>query len=261
MLSISKRMKIFCGVCILISIMLLFSTWIKCIIDLSKYQEEIIGGLQWLQMWVDNDTSIAINKIIQILLDGKLTAFEMLTACKNCIPLVGDVLEDNKILMFCVAYIVDFIIVIISGLWTEYKIFKGYITNGDKVFFISQLVLVAFTIIVVHNFSNLFDESIDLMSITASPFIAVLFALPISAKCKIPIDNVNINNGIDLVKNNVEKFQSDSLNNRTDSYTAIGNDNKICDDGEKIYRCKNCGSQIDEDSVFCEYCGAKIKNI
>ena len=233
MLSISKKMKIFCGVCILISMVLIFETWIKCAVDLSTYQDEIIGGLRWLQMWTDNDKAVAIGKIIETMLDGKLSAVEILMICKNGIVL-ADLPLDNEVLVFFYIYIIDFIVVIISGLWTEYKIYKGYISNGDKIFFVSQLILTILTVIIAHSFSNVFDTGINLMSITRIPFITIIFALPMVIKYKIPIDK-NIDN--------VEEHNRFKKINWEDKNTY----------------CLVCGNKIENNDKVCSKCGTPIK--
>ena len=153
MLNLSKRMKIFGTSCILVSMLFLCTTWVKAServdYDFSDYQEDVIGALREMEgfaAWFGASIDLSgIEKLIDVLIDGKLTAVEMTTVCKEGSALLKGAEElftpsgkDKEMLdnfyVFCYVYRLIFVATVISGLLTILSYFKEKFKNAEYIF-------------------------------------------------------------------------------------------------------------------------------
>lgn len=309
-----KKIKFLGALCLIISLLLLFSSWIEIkgslIYNLSDYQKNIFRAINELENYISFlgiDINLeGIEKILSCLLDGKLTPVETVTLCKEIIPIVDTIkyyfrdssnllIELQKIYYFCYLYIILVGVTVLTGILSIYSRLREKTNKSNLIFFLLQLMLLIVFLLVA-----LFLRNYEVnVRITVSAILSVIFALPLNIKEK----SVQKNNKYAFYEEKIGKGKDNHENkSNKDSIVAMLNksdevDCWTCQNcGEKLplkYRycskcgsarpisdgtdeldfkngirnrkqkpviCPNCGSQIEEDSSFCEICGFSLKN-
>ena len=95
MFILSGRMKIFASACVLISMIMLCTTWVKfsgtMAYDFSDYQKEVSGVLdtaRWFLSWGDESIDMnSVEEAVNALLDGEIAPKRQFPLARDLIPL------------------------------------------------------------------------------------------------------------------------------------------------------------------------------
>ena len=253
MLILSGRMKIFASVCVLISMIMLCTTWVKfsgtMAYDFSDYQNEVSGVLNTARWFLSGDESIdmdSVEEAVNALLDGKISPKEAVSISKGfntVIKAVGDPNgEDANLYTLFLLYRILFWVTVVSGILSIASFYKNRFQGAEETFFVCQMILAIICVVGVMYLNS--DVSQKILDLTLMPCFAVLFALPIKLKCLLPIEDVIDNGKAPQVERFVQKSQEVAQN-----ITQIV--------GYEKWKCKNCGNENLADSRFCAECGCE----
>ncbi|WP_458407205.1 zinc ribbon domain-containing protein [Anaerotignum sp.] len=291
--ALKQKRKLVSCICIVVSILLLFTSWISTkesmAYDYSAYQNDIIRALENIEsMALFMGASIDLNgieKITSCALDGKLTAAETFTVCKEA-PALIQVLEDSMgafvtdtseyqtARMYCYAYMAIFAVVVLSGIWALISAIKEKYNKSQYIYFISQIVLLVCFLAMTRMLGQKGWE----VGVTFTAFLSVLLAVPMDLKEKLPVDRFMNNSKVETavqksqaVAQNIAQKAKEVATIESWTCTGCGTKNsmthKFCSEcgcqqppmaKNNLQICPACGSKLEEDSCFCGNCGTKI---
>lgn len=282
MFILSGRMKIFASACVLISMIMLCTTWVK--VDEYNFNEYqtivnlVSEGAKSHASVSDSSFDLhSIQEMLNVMRDGKITAREMVPICKGvkaAIDEEGDPNGDDAMTYtFSYIYRLLFWITVISGVLAIVSFYQDRFQGAEETFFVCQIGLVLLCATMAYWLNNEFEFSGKFLSLTLMPCFAVLLALPIKLKCLLPIEDVIDNGKTPQMEKFVQKSQEVAQNiTQMVGYEKwkcknCGNENLAdsrfcaecgCERPEKT-KCSNCGVVVGDNDVFCRKCGSLIK--
>lgn len=276
----SGRMKSFQCICIVISLLLFFTAWINInsSYDFSDYGGIISQAERLATQYLQAEDERGYYKLIDALLDAKLTPVEVFSASKGIVAATRFVLDSAETIVFLMLYKVIFVGCIVSGILTIFSFRQEkYLKWTGNLFFVCVLLAALF-----HQGAVWFGNSFvyfDLFGMTLMPYLAVILALPIQLKSKLPMEGLLGGTLVEeieqpeaavppkksVMQNFKKKMQKEELTEWVCKQCGKENmaDSAFCTQcgqprPEKI-RCRNCGEELAEEDIFCRKCGAARK--
>lgn len=251
----SERMKNFQCLCILASLLLMLTSWINIEVSHDWSESAIYRiGMEYIEMHIEDtygsEHAELIEKYsssIRAFEDGRLTPIEIFSTSEGIEYTVGSAVGRDTMHSFLVIYKMALVTIGVSGILSliSLKRKKG-LTRAEYLFFVAMLFFVWLHWKVETRCVSTLRS--DCIQMSMMPYLAILFALPIGIKSKLPIEGLL---GGALVE---EAEQSDSAANSKQSAVRIFK--KMMKEEEVFeWTCKQCGKENLEDSAFCSQCG------
>ena len=280
--------KIIVLVLALLSMLLMFSGWVKVPIDdladeynlddydvadfVRELEENIDDMVAYIRRYGVNVSTKDIKKILNIVKDGKLSPSELNSVssiANSIIPKINKKLEESSGLFsygfddlisettkynnYARLYRFLYALVIISFL---YYIFA---TIMDKKGTIVYPIMVLILLIVFAVLASIEIEGIKILSMTLWPFISLIFAFASIIIYKSKVDNL---------EHPIYSFAGTTNTGTTAGFlnTAKGVGNSVLDKTKGIdigggWQCPYCGNKNSKSSKFCSTCGKANPNV
>lgn len=251
----SERMKNFQCLCILASLLLMLTSWIN--IDVSYDWSESFTyqlAMEYIEMRIEDTYGSEETEVLEkyyssarAFEDGRLTPIEIFSTSEGIEYTVGSVVGRDTMHSFLIIYKTAMVTLGVLGILSliSLKRKKG-LTWTEYLFLAAMLFFVWLHWKVEKQCVSILRS--DCIKMSMMPYLAILFALPIGIKSKLPLEGIL---GGTLVE---ETEQSDSAANTKQS--AMQNlKRKLKKEEWEEWTCKQCGKENLEDSAFCSQCG------
>ncbi len=285
-MTLRDKVKLFAGVCVLLSMLLLGTTWIKVDesleYDFSDYQYDVnrvLDGARFAAAWAGYSYDFdSIEKMADALLDGKLSALEIDSVCKGAAEIIwglGDYVDfsssNEDAVSFFYGYRMAFWGGILAGFLTILSFYLNRFRGVEYVFFGCQVTLMILCFVMAYKINGILEQT-DIVHLTVMPGFAVMLALPIKIKAKLCFNNIvdfenlfwessSADQVLGALKNlphavHAEKWTCPSCG-KENAATA-----KFCSGcgnaKPKKPVCPSCGTAVADEDVFCPECGNQL---
>lgn len=245
----SGRMKSFQCICILLSLLLLLTAWIniKLSYDFSEYGGTIETVERLATQFMQEEDEWGYYKFIDALLDAKLTPLEVFLSSRGIMTTVKYILNPMHVAAFLYLHKAVFAGAVVSGILAILSFWcEAPLKWAEKVFFAAMLLMVFLYLGAIWACNNFIYY--DLLGMTAMPYLAVILALPIRVKSKLPLEGL-------LGGTLAEEIEQPEAVVAPKQSVMQKFKKKMPKENLTEWVCKQCGKENMADSAFCSQCG------